>query len=39
MMREGGKAKLTCPPGLAYGERAQGRPEEVAKIIKTMMAE
>lgn len=24
MMKEGGKAKLTCPPDLAYGDRAAG---------------
>ena len=24
MMKEGGKARLTCPSGIAYGERAQG---------------
>ena len=23
-MREGGKAKLTCPPGIAYGSRGAG---------------
>jgi FKBP-type peptidyl-prolyl cis-trans isomerase FkpA len=23
-MKPGGKAKLTCPPGIAYGERAVG---------------
>ena len=23
-MRPGGKAKLTCPPGIAYGERGAG---------------
>ncbi len=24
MMKAGGKAKLTCPPGIAYGERGAG---------------
>ena len=24
MMREGGKSRLTCPPGIAYGNRAVG---------------
>ena len=24
MMKEGGKARLTCPPGIAYGNRAVG---------------
>lgn len=24
MMRPGGKARITCPPGLAYGERGAG---------------
>jgi len=24
MMKEGGKARLTCPPGIAYGDRAVG---------------
>jgi len=24
MMKPGGKAKLTCPPAIAYGERGAG---------------